>query len=386
MKNLPKHVNESRLREFFSEKGEITDAKLMRTKEGKSRQFAFIGFRTESESEEAMKYYNRSFLDTCRITCEIARKVGDPEIPRPWSRHSQKKETKGGEDGKKNKKEKEGVVAKSRSLEPSVKDESGDLQLHEFLEVMQPRAKSKLWANDTLVTPVAEKVGKAKKESEEKSVPVFMEVDKGVKKSDLHNVAKDDAVSDMDYFKSRVKTEWSDSESSGSDDDEEEEEEEEKEKGSQKVDTKEQSKVYEEEAGEEGPSEDANGQVLDENNELSTSKEEEKEEVLESGRLFVRNLPFTATEDELEEVFSKFGDAQVHLVIDKETNRSKGFAYVLYTLPESAERYSFLLQSLHAFSCFHWRYCGNNLMISSMKKFNLRENCNFSSFMSCLES
>ncbi|ONI11422.1 hypothetical protein PRUPE_4G106000 [Prunus persica] len=341
VKNLPKHVNESRLREFFSEKGEITDAKLMRTKEGKSRQFAFIGFRTESESEEAMKYYNRSFLDTCRITCEIARKVGDPEIPRPWSRHSQKKETKGGEDGKKNKKEKEGVVAKSRSLEPSVKDESGDLQLHEFLEVMQPRAKSKLWANDTLVTPVAEKVGKAKKESEEKSVPVFMEVDKGVKKSDLHNVAKDDAVSDMDYFKSRVKTEWSDSESSGSDDDEEEEEEEkekEKEKGSQKVDTKEQSKVYEEEAGEEGPSEDANGQVLDENNELSTSKEEEKEEVLESGRLFVRNLPFTATEDELEEVFSKFGDAQVHLIIDKETNRSKGFSYVLYTLPESAER------------------------------------------------
>ncbi|CAL8149028.1 unnamed protein product [Prunus armeniaca] len=338
VKNLPKHVNESRLREFFSEKGEITDAKLMRTKEGKSRQFAFIGFRTESEAEEAMKYYNRSFLDTCRITCEIARKVGDPEIPRPWSRHSQKKETKGGEDGKKNKKEKEGVVAKSRSLEPSVKDESGDLQLHEFLEVMQPRAKSKLWANDTLVTPVAEKVGKAKKESEEKSVPVDMEVDKGVKKNDLHNVAKDDAVSDMDYFKSRVKTEWSDSESSGSDEEEEEEEEKEKkEKGSQKVDTKEQSKVYEEEAGEEGPSEDANGQVLDESNELSTSKEE-KEEVLESGRLFVRNLPFTATEDELEEVFSKFGDAQVHLVIDKETNRSKGFAYVLYTLPESAER------------------------------------------------
>ncbi|KAH0985190.1 hypothetical protein GBA52_012367 [Prunus armeniaca] len=276
----------------------------MRTKEGKSRQFAFIGFRTESEAEEAMKYYNRSFLDTCRITCEIARKVGDPEIPRPWSRHSQKKETKGGEDGKKNKKEKEGVVAKSRSLEPSVKDESGDLQLHEFLEVMQPRAKSKLWANDTLVTPVAEKVSKAKKESEEKSVPVDMEVDKGVKKNDLHNVAKDDAVSDMDYFKSRVKTEWSDSESSGSDEEEEEEE--------------------------------RRRRVL-KNNELSTSKEE-KEEVLESGRLFVRNLPFTATEDELEEVFSKFGDAQVHLVIDKETNRSKGFAYVLYTLPESAER------------------------------------------------
>lgn len=32
MKNLPKHVAEDRLRDFFSQKGEVTDAKLMRTK------------------------------------------------------------------------------------------------------------------------------------------------------------------------------------------------------------------------------------------------------------------------------------------------------------------------------------------------------------------
>ena len=32
MKNLPKYVAEDRLRELFSQKGEITDAKLMRTK------------------------------------------------------------------------------------------------------------------------------------------------------------------------------------------------------------------------------------------------------------------------------------------------------------------------------------------------------------------
>ena len=32
VKNLPKYVAEDRLREFFSQKGEITDAKLMRTK------------------------------------------------------------------------------------------------------------------------------------------------------------------------------------------------------------------------------------------------------------------------------------------------------------------------------------------------------------------
>jgi len=32
VKNLPKHVAEDELREFFSEKGIITDVKLMRTK------------------------------------------------------------------------------------------------------------------------------------------------------------------------------------------------------------------------------------------------------------------------------------------------------------------------------------------------------------------
>ncbi|ERM95101.1 hypothetical protein AMTR_s00009p00256580 [Amborella trichopoda] len=70
VKNLPKYVTEDRLREFFSQKGEITDAKLMRTKDGKSRQFAFIGFRTEEEAKEAIKYFHNSYLDTSRITCE----------------------------------------------------------------------------------------------------------------------------------------------------------------------------------------------------------------------------------------------------------------------------------------------------------------------------
>lgn len=32
VKNLPKHVDERRLREHFCAKGEVTDAKIMRTK------------------------------------------------------------------------------------------------------------------------------------------------------------------------------------------------------------------------------------------------------------------------------------------------------------------------------------------------------------------
>lgn len=101
VKNLPNYVAEDRLRELFSQKGEIQDVKLMRTIDGKSRQFAFIGFRTEQEAREAIRYFNKSYLDTCRIVCEIARKVGDPDIPQPWSRHSLKNKDEVAEGGKK---------------------------------------------------------------------------------------------------------------------------------------------------------------------------------------------------------------------------------------------------------------------------------------------
>lgn len=107
VKNLPKHATEGRLREFFSQKGEVTDAKIMRTalvwcfslfsirgysvfvgspkladfwgwvsslrsrRDGKSRQFGFVGFRTEKEAAEAVKYFTNTFMDTSKLVCEV---------------------------------------------------------------------------------------------------------------------------------------------------------------------------------------------------------------------------------------------------------------------------------------------------------------------------
>ncbi|XP_065867175.1 multiple RNA-binding domain-containing protein 1-like [Euphorbia lathyris] len=340
VKSLPKYAAEDRLREMFSKKGEITDVKLMRTKDGKSRQFAFIGFRTEHEAEEAIKYFNKSYFDTCRISCEIAYRFGDPDIPRPWSRHSKNKDQKATESIDKN-----SSIKPAQKVKKTNEDvmENDDSQLQEFLQVMQPRVKSKLWANDdTVPAPISDhtlkdskKEIKAKREDKEKLVPKL-------------NVTSDElAVSDMDYFKSRVKKEWSDSESESSENidendiasSESEFEEGLSHKQIKKLDQNGKNNIRgiaEVEVVEEVPVGD--GEILDPDNTLSNSKDE-KDGFLEAGRLFVRNLPYTAMEDELEEHFGRFGNvSEVHLVVDKDTKRSKGIAYVRYTLPESASR------------------------------------------------
>lgn len=60
---------------------------------------------------------------------------------------------------------------------------------------------------------------------------------------------------------------------------------------------------------------------------------------------FLFFLPFViCSEDELRELFSQHGDvSQVHLVVDRESKRSKGIGYVLFASPESAVRCIYLI-------------------------------------------
>eukprot|EP00962_Isochrysis_galbana_P044290 scaffold17138_cov82-Isochrysis_galbana.AAC.3 len=89
VKGLPKRCDERRLREHFELRGsEVTDVRVMRTREGKSRMFGFVGFRTPEQAEEARSYFSRSFIDTSRLEIEMAKSRGDSELARPWSRHS----------------------------------------------------------------------------------------------------------------------------------------------------------------------------------------------------------------------------------------------------------------------------------------------------------
>jgi len=52
--------------------------------------------------------------------------------------------------------------------------------------------------------------------------------------------------------------------------------------------------------------------------------------------IFVGNLAFTATEDEVRQLFEPYGEvARVQLLEDRETGRPRGFGFV--TMPDSTE-------------------------------------------------
>jgi len=56
-------------------------------------------------------------------------------------------------------------------------------------------------------------------------------------------------------------------------------------------------------------------------------------------RLYVGNLAFHTTEDSLLAAFTKFGEvSDVKLVIDRETGRSRGFAFITMSTPEAAAK------------------------------------------------
>lgn len=57
-----------------------------------------------------------------------------------------------------------------------------------------------------------------------------------------------------------------------------------------------------------------------------------------SPKLYVGNLVFSASEGELEDLFGQYGTvADVHVVLDRATQRPRGFAFVTMGTPDEAQ-------------------------------------------------
>jgi RNA recognition motif-containing protein len=65
--------------------------KNIQCREGHSRCFGFVGFKTPEEAAAALKYFNKSVLDTSRLEVSLAEsfKTIDKQVHRPWSKYSE---------------------------------------------------------------------------------------------------------------------------------------------------------------------------------------------------------------------------------------------------------------------------------------------------------
>lgn len=62
-----------------------------------------------------------------------------------------------------------------------------------------------------------------------------------------------------------------------------------------------------------------------------------EETIAESGRIFIRNLTYTITEDDIRKLFEKYGPlSEVNLPVDRVTRTPKGFGTITFLMPEHA--------------------------------------------------
>lgn len=316
VKNLPKELSEDKFREHFAKKGEVTDAKLMKTQWGTSRKFGFIGYKTEAAADAAMQYFNNTYINTSRITVEKAIAYGSENLPRAWSKYSEGSSAHDRMTGADKKKKTEFAVEETDAFHEKQRKEreafinelnadKNDPKLKEYLDVMTSRSKSKTWANDDTAT--------AEQEKKEKSEATKVDY-----------VGSDDELyDDLPAQKSKDTKEENDEDVEMEDGDDEEEE-------SNKSNSKTHSQS--EEALEETNDDDNN-----EEGKVSAKNENPKELIEDTGRLFVRNLSYACTEQDLRDLFEKYGTlSEVHMPIARDTKKSKGYAYILYLLPEHA--------------------------------------------------
>ena len=242
VKNLPKKITEEEIKNHFSQKGVVTDVKIMHKEDGRSRNFCFVGFKSEQSAKDAIKYFNQTYLKTTKISVEKAKTQGDPSLKKK---------------GKK-------VINKNKD-----NDEN-----NEEIETKESKIKQ--------ILELSKKTKNADK------------FDEALKKQNIDNNNNNNDIQNTEEKKKDVNNK-------------------EKEDQEQKENTdnskKEENKI---------------DSLINKKN-------------LDPKRLYLRNIPFEITEDDIREKFEKFGTInEIHIPINYKTNQSFGYAYISYETVESS--------------------------------------------------
>ncbi|XP_054730684.1 probable RNA-binding protein 19 [Anastrepha obliqua] len=395
VKQLPKNIGEEKLRNLFGTKGTITDMQLKYTPDGKFRQFCFIGYRSEEEAQEAIKYFNNTCIQTSRIKVELCAALGSDDKPQARSKSARKAEAEKVQMESQKEMHEKKNNKKVSSLDEIMGKHKDDPDFQEFMKAHDN--KRTLWAND------AGEISQPNEEVEDPDEEVHTktkenEDDEGnVKNEGEENDEKlaEKPISDLDYMKNLMEKSTSTTESK---------------KGKTKASldlftikihnvpyktkrpeilkffkplkpysvrlpTNVHGFCY---VGFKTEKEMAKAMLKNksfvkgkqvffsdftEKNKITKSKGEKgekttdlhklepthpkwiqqeqsiqnEEDIAESGRIFFRNLAYTVTEDELQKLFEKFGPiADINLPVDAVTRQIKGFGTVTFVMPEHA--------------------------------------------------
>lgn len=342
VKGLPAYYDENKLREHFMKQGNVTDVKLMKKRNGESRRFAFVGYKTIDDAEHAAKYFNSSFIDTAKIEVELAKTFSDPNVPMSMREKQKIKQARLLEQEERllNQQQRKRQKNKSQIDE----DIENNPKLKEFMEVMRPSHQAKSWSNDAVVqeggAPSVKELEKALEEQDGGNA------DSSKRTSQFNVVTAEATNSDDEYddFKKRSDEEDHDEMIPLSGIPEKEElseleaqEDAEKNEGISDLDWLKKRQTRITESGEKPQAASTQPENLEIPERAITPEETNDDKVAATGRLFVRNILYTSTEDEFRKLFEEYGDLEeVHIAIDTRTGKSKGFVYVQFKRPSDA--------------------------------------------------
>ncbi|KAH7637908.1 rna-binding protein 19-like protein [Dermatophagoides farinae] len=338
IENLPKNITQEVLQQKFAEKGEITDIQLRQDKRN-----AFIGYKQSEQAQNAVDYFNRTFIHTSKITVKI---VDNYRLNKKVEKLPTISDEKSFDDETKKKKRKK--------IDP-FEEVRNDPEFEDFLRLQRnidTNNKSKeIWKDDVIANVHGDDddddddVGQDEIDEDNHDKTVEKRIKKTfdftvkirglpykIKKSQLKEFLKPIKPMSMRFvphvkgiayvsFKNALDLQQAMIKHRGFIDGHRIE--------ITKMEKQKQNKadnIMEE-----------NGKKFDKQNNDEQQEKEQPEPISESGRIFIRNLSYTCMEDDLRQLFEKFGTiTELHMPIDSYTKKPKGFAFVTYMFPEHA--------------------------------------------------
>ncbi|KAG7900319.1 hypothetical protein KL935_003062 [Ogataea polymorpha] len=323
VQSIPVEATKEQLNEFFSQYAPVRHSVIVTDTEGKSRGFGFVSFVTDEDALSALKETKKAKFMNKLLRVSIAK--------RRQRKDKNDKQAKPVEDAKF--KSQEIALKKSaklivRNLPWSVKDPNElvkvFLKFGKVKEAHIPKKKDGKMSGFGFVTMM-------KHAAAEKAVKETVGL-----KLQGREVAVDFAI-DKSKWEEFRKEKSAEGEGDEEDEDEksEDEEEEEEEEGQQEDGDEEEDEEKEEK--EENKADDSEDDESDSDGEDLNFKRPRPNKQ-ENFSIFVRNVPYDATRESLEEHFSKFGPIKYALpVMDKDTQLAKGSAFVAFRREEDYE-------------------------------------------------